>query len=287
MPRRWTAAVATAALALVALACEGGTGDGAGRPTRPPATPRSGSPSSIAALGDSITTGFGSCLSLTSCRRNSWSTGDGPRVDSLYRRLLDIDPTLRGHNHNEASAGARVSALPDQAAAAVRDGADLVTVLIGANDACRGQIDQMTPVADFRADLDRALRALKAGRPRARLLVLSIPDLNRLWEVGHTDRLAVRVWSHGVCPALLANATSNAPADIRRRAAFGDRINAYNDQLVAACRAYGSRCRSDGGAAHRVPFGLDLVNPLDFFHPDTDGQRALADVAWRTSGPGT
>jgi hypothetical protein len=207
MPRRWIAAVAAAAVAAVGIACEGGR---TGHPD-PGRSPTHRHTASIAALGDSIS----SCLSLTSCPRNSWSTGSSTRVDSIRSRLMDDDSGLDLTPHNEAAAGARAAALPDQARAAVRHRADYVTLLVGANDACRPEIDQMTPVADFRAGVDRALRTLRDGRPRAQVLVASIPDLNRLWSVGHTDRLAVRGWAHGVCPALLANATSTAAADVR------------------------------------------------------------------------
>ncbi|MFC0003645.1 GDSL-type esterase/lipase family protein [Micromonospora siamensis] len=279
MPRRWVAAVACLA-ALVALACEGG--QASPRPSRDPGRP--GLPVSMSALGDSITAGFGSCVVLTSCQRNSWSTGDGLRIDSHYQRLLEIDPALRGRAHNRSAPGARATALTGQAEAAVRDRADYVTVLIGANDACRGGIDQMTPVATFRDQVDRALRVLRKGRPKARVLVVSIPDLYRLWQVGHTDDRAVRAWRYGVCPALLADPTSTAPAAVARRATFRQRIDDYDAQLRAACRAYGSRCRHDGGAVHRVRFSLDLVNKLDWFHPNATGQRRLAEATWRSAG---
>jgi lysophospholipase L1-like esterase len=284
MPRRWVAAVASLS-ALVALACEGG-GDGGGdaTPRPPPDTPRPGTPVAMAALGDSVTTGFGTCLVLSSCERNSWSTGDGRRVESHYRRLLELNPGIRGRAYNHAKAGARASALADQATRAVRDRADYVTVLIGANDACRGSVEAMTPVATFRQQVDRALRTLREGRPRARVLVVSIPDLYRLWEVGHTDERAVRSWQRGVCPALLAAPTSTAAADRERRRVFRDRIDAYNDELSAACRAYGSRCRHDRGAAHRVRFTLDDVNTLDHFHPNNAGQQRLAEVTWSAAG---
>ncbi|MFF5173104.1 GDSL-type esterase/lipase family protein [Micromonospora sp. NPDC000089] len=280
MPRRGVAALACL-VALIALACDG---SGEARPRPSGGSVPAGMPATMAALGDSITTGFGSCLVLTSCQRNSWSTGDGIRVQSHYRRLLDADPGLRGRAYNHASAGARADALTGQAAAAVRDRADYVTVLIGANDACRDDIDRMTPVATFRDQVDRALRVLRDGRPKARVLVASIPDLYRLWEVGHTDGRAVRVWRHGVCPALLADPTSTSPAARARRAAFRQRIDDYDTQLRAACKAYGSRCRDDGGAVHRARFTLDDVNPLDWFHPNVAGQNRLADATFPAAG---
>lgn len=281
MSHRWTVAV-TAALAVFALACEG-SGE-PGKPTPPPDSPRPGLPSSMTALGDSITAGFGSCVVLATCQRNSWSTGDGQRVDSHYRRLREANPAIRGKVLNKAAPGARAAALAGQAAAAVSAKADYVTVLIGANDACRSRIDAMTGVAEFRADLDQALAVLKKGRPQARILVVSIPDLYRLWEIGHTEQRVTRAWGRGICSALLANPTSTAEADVRRRAAFRKRIAAYNDQLAAACRAYGSRCRYDGGAVHRIRFTLDMLNTLDYFHPNAAGQQKLAEVTWTASG---
>ncbi|GIG92840.1 GDSL-type esterase/lipase family protein [Plantactinospora endophytica] len=282
MARRGTAAV-TAVLAAFALACEGSDGGGGGRPDPPPATSRPGLPGSIAALGDSITTGFGSCLILAACQRNSWSTGDSSRVDSVYRQILEVNPAIRRETHNEAANGARASALTGQANAAVRAKVDYVTVLIGANDACRGGIEDMTGVQAFRKDVDRGLAAVKKGLPKAKVLVMSIPNLYRVWEVGHSDARAVRAWRR-ICPALLANPTSTEPADRTRRSTFRARIDAYNEQLAAACKAYGSRCRYDGGAAHRVRFGLDLLNQVDYFHPNVAGQNELAKVAWRASG---
>lgn len=238
----------------------------------------------MAALGDSISTGFGTCLVLGNCQRNSWSTGDGLRVDSHYRRLLEANPAIRGNGHNQAASGARARQLADQANGAVAAQADYVTVLIGGNDACRGRIEEMTEVTDFRAEVDRALAVLKKGRPKARVLVVSIPDLYRLWEIGHAESQVVRVWNRGICPALLANPTSTAAADVNRRSVFRARIDAYNKELAAACRAYGSRCRHDGGAVHRVRFSLDMLNRLDYFHPDVDGQGKLAEVTWGASG---
>ncbi|MGC4896288.1 SGNH/GDSL hydrolase family protein [Micromonospora sp. DT31] len=277
MSRRWIAALACLA-ALVALACDG-SGSAAPRPSD---TPRPGDPRVLTALGDSITAGYGSCLVLVSCARNSWSSGDGLRVESVYRRLRVDTPGLRAYNR--AVPGARAAGLADQARSAVRDRADLVTVLIGANDACRGDVDQMTPTATFRDQVDAALAVLRRGRPKARVLVVSIPDLYRLWQVGHTEPRAVRAWSRGVCPALLADATSTAPTVVARRARVRERIEGYDGQLRAACRAYGTRCRFDGGAVHRHRFDLDQVNALDWFHPNAAGQGRLAEVAWRASG---
>ena len=139
----------------------------------------------------------------------------------------------------------------------------------------------MTTAATFRKEVDRGLRRLRKGLPKARVLVVSIPDLYRLWEVGSADERAAAVWADGgICPSMLAAPTSTADADDERRRRVRDRIDAYNAQLREACEAYGRRCRWDDGAAHDVRFSLDLVNRIDWFHPNVEGQDELADVVY-------
>ena len=275
--------VVLAFLSVLALACEGADADPA--PTgEPGGTP--GLPSAMAALGDSITAGFGSCAVFVACSRNSWSTGGSDGVDSHYRRLLEDNRKIKGRARNFSVPGARAADLRSQALSAVDSRAQYVTVLIGANDACRDDVDDMTPVRTFRSRVDSALATLKKGLPKARVLVASIPDLHRLWRLGHDEPAAVRAWNRGVCPSMLANPTSTADADDRqlagdrRRDRVADRVDAYNDELSKACDAYGDRCRWDGGAVHDVRFSLDLVNKGDYFHPNVAGQNRLAEATY-------
>ncbi|MCW6010596.1 SGNH/GDSL hydrolase family protein [Micromonospora sp. CPCC 205371] len=278
MHRPWTSALLAVA-ALVALACKEGGASADPEPSSG-STPRGDLPSSMAALGDSVTSGFGTCLALVKCHRNSWSTGESARIDSHYRRIKEDNEAIDGRAYNHSVPGARASGLTAQARQAVQSKVEYVTVLIGANDACRTNVADMTPVASFRSSVDEALAVLKKGLPKARVLVVSVPDLNRLWEIGHRDERAVKAWRGGICPALLANPTSTAKADADRRAAVGKRVDGYNSQLAAACKAYGKRCVYDGGAVHRVRFTLDMLNRLDYFHPDAEGQQKLAEVTF-------
>ena len=273
--RRWHLAM-LALLGVFALACEG---SGAADPA-PTGGSAKGYPSAMAALGDSITAGFGTCFTLVVCQRRSWATGGDASVDSHYRRIRGENPRIRGNAHNFAEPGAEAADLAGQASSAVTAKVQYVTVLIGANDACAPRVQDMTAVRTFRQRIDRGLARIKKGLPKARVLVVSIPDLNRLWAVGHSDERAVRAWSRGVCPSLLARPTSTAAADERRREQVADRVDAYNEQLSAACREYGKRCRWDGGEVHRVRFSLDQVNRLDYFHPGAEGQARLAEVSY-------
>ncbi|MGC5411873.1 GDSL-type esterase/lipase family protein, partial [Streptomyces sp. DT225] len=77
---------------------------------------------------------------------------------------------------NHAVTGARMAQLPEQMALAADDDPDLVTVMIGANDACRDSVRSMTPVADFRRSFETSLRELRAGAPKAQVYVSSVPE---------------------------------------------------------------------------------------------------------------
>jgi lysophospholipase L1-like esterase len=238
-------------------------------------------PSAMASTGDSITRGFNACGFYVDCASRSFSTGTEAGINSHYRRILAANPIISGRNFNDGETGATASDLPGQIDLAVSQEVDYVTVLIGANDACAGSEAGMTPVATYRGHIDSALARLKAGRPGARVFIMSIPDLKRLWQVGKGNFLARSAWSLlGICQSMLANPTSTAAADVARRDRVRQRVADYNAQLAAACAAYGSLCKYDGGAVFNYPFVLSQVSTWDYFHPDADGQTVLASVSY-------
>jgi lysophospholipase L1-like esterase len=234
----------------------------------------------IASTGDSITRGFDACGLFTECPNISYATGTDPRTASIYRQLLVSTPGLRGHEYNDAEIGAQAGDLFGQLALAASQKADVVTVLIGANDACAPTVGQMTSVADFRAAIDSAFNYFFSQRPGAKLMLSSIPDLYRVWQVAHTSSRAQSIWKvAGLCPSLLANPTANTQGDQLRRAFVSLQIQKYNSVLAAVCKKYGG-CRYDGGAVNRYQFKLSELSPYDYFHPNVRGQRALAGLTW-------
>jgi lysophospholipase L1-like esterase len=280
--RRWWAAGA-AVLALLALGgCRSGSGSGGavGAGTGAGSGPL---PSSMAAIGDSITSGYGTCLVLADCQRNSWSTGDGAIVASHYRRILGGNKDIKGHAANYAHGGATAADLAAQAGQAASTRPAYLTVMIGANDACRASVREMTGPAQFGSEVELALSRVKALSPQTRVLMVSIPDIYRLWQIGHTKRVVRSVWSRGTCPSLLADPESEAPADTARRQQFKERIDAYDGILAASCENFGPRCRWDGGAVHGFAFSMKEISALDFFHPNTEGQNRIAKLTYPSS----
>ncbi|MER7333734.1 MULTISPECIES: GDSL-type esterase/lipase family protein [unclassified Micromonospora] len=238
-------------------------------------------PTSMASLGDSITRGFNACGWYVDCTSRSFSTGDSSTVNSHYLRILAAGGAIAGRNHNDARSGAKSADMYGQAGTAVSQGVGYVTMLIGANDACTSTEAGMTPVATYRANIDAALNRLRSGLPNARVQVISVPDIHRLWFVGKDSGSARSAWSlFGICQSMLANPTSTAQADVDRRNRVRQRVVDYNTQLAQACAAYGPNCDFDDNAVFGYPFTLSQLSSWDYFHPNTSGQQVLASVSY-------
>jgi lysophospholipase L1-like esterase len=249
--------------------------------TTPAAAAAAAPPSSMASLGDSITRGFNACGFYVDCPSRSFATGDYAPVDSQATRITAKNAALAGHAFNDAKSGAKAADMPGQAATAVSQRVQYVTMLIGGNDACTPTEAAMTTVAAYRASIDAALATIKAGLPAARVELVSIPDVKRLWAAGRGSAGALSAWwLFHICQSLLANPTSDAPADAARRDRVRQRVVDYNAQLAAACAAYGPNCAYDGGAVFSYPFSLSQISPWDYFHPNPAGQQILAQLSY-------
>ncbi|MES4887605.1 SGNH/GDSL hydrolase family protein [Streptomyces sp. NPDC096012] len=283
--RRTRTLPAVVAAAVLGLAgCDAGGGPPAPEASRAraakPAPVWDRSPDSIAAVGDSITRGFDACAVLSDCPEVSWATGSDSEVDSLAVRLLGVTGAAE-RSWNYAVTGARMADLPEQMAQAAVRGPDLVTVMVGANDACRRSVSAMTSVADFRADFEEALATLRSSLPRTQVYVASVPNLKRLWSEGRSNALGKEVWKLGICPSMLGEADDLTSAATARRDRVQQRVVEYNKVLKEVC-AKDRRCRFDGNAVYDYDFGTDQLSHWDWFHPSRDGQARLASIAYRT-----
>ncbi|MFF0190483.1 SGNH/GDSL hydrolase family protein [Streptomyces sp. NPDC005244] len=284
---RSRAVLAVAVVALLGVAgCDASGGNssapsGTGGHASPRPTPAwDRSPASMAAVGDSITRGFDACSVLSDCPEVSWATGSDPRVRSLAVRLLGRTGAAE-RSWNYAVTGARMDDLPGQMAQAATRRPELVTVMAGANDACRASTSAMTSVTAFRRSFQDALDTLRGTLPKTQVYVSSVPDLKRLWSQGRGNALGKQIWKLGICPSMLGDADSLTSAATLRRDRVQDRVEAYNQVLREVC-AKDRHCRFDGNAVFDYRFGTDQLSHWDWFHPSTDGQARLAEIAYRT-----
>ncbi|MCS0601329.1 SGNH/GDSL hydrolase family protein [Streptomyces sp. LP11] len=282
---RARAAGAVVAAAVLGLAgCDAGGGgpapkaSDAGAAKRAPVWDRA--PESIAAVGDSITRGFDACAVLSDCPEVSWATGSDAKVESLAVRLLGVSGAAE-RSWNYAVTGARMADLPEQMTQAATRSPELVTVMVGANDACRTSPAAMTPVDAFRDDFEESLRTLRSALPKTQVYVASVPNLKRLWSEGRANPLGKQVWKLGICPSMLGDADDLSSAAVLRRDRVQQRVVEYNRVLKEVC-AKDRRCRFDGNRVYDYDFGTDQLSHWDWFHPSKDGQARLASIAYRT-----
>lgn len=242
-------------------------------------------PDVMAALGDSITMATNtSGAKFGDHPENSWSTGysstDG--VKSHYERLLALNGKMRNNNYNDAKSGAKMADLAGQADQAVGQGAQYVTVLMGANDVCASSPDTMTPVDTYRAQFRAAADKLASGLPTgAEVYVVTIPDIYQLWYILKDDSKARNVWkTFKICQSMLSESNTEEDRQFVRQ-----RNIDFNAVLEQESASYGFRF--DGGAVFDTTFVKSDVSSLDYFHPSLKGQAKLADVTWSVGPHGS
>ena len=282
MPRPFRVLAVGVALVLATL----GTATSASATTTsgsPPAavaaTPAPPLPDSMAAIGDSITQAVDVCCFFGNWPGHSWSTGNVPLdgIASHYERLRAQNPAIRGHRWNNAVSGAQMADAPGQARSTVGQGAEYVTILMGANDLC-GWDGTLTPTATFRAQFTETLDILRTGLPASHVFVASIPNLHQLWSILRTNPVAQTVWqAAGICPSMLN--FFNSPAD---RQAVIDRQAELNQVLESVCATW-SNCRFDNYLTYDYAFTRSMVSKLDYFHPSLSGQATLSALTWNAS----
>jgi lysophospholipase L1-like esterase len=235
-------------------------------PTPSPA--RLGKPTSIVAVGDSITQSTGTGALSAENPKNSWATGW--EVNS-YAERLGVPTSAR---YNLAKNGARMTHMVGE----LRDGksggsgdvppmpstAGLVMVEFGGNDLCRDSVAEMTSVADYRSQFQAGLAQIATQAPDALVQVMSIPDIYNLWYIrgapydpvfhphAQSDQAtgingAQFYWKQSFfpCQSLLTNPDSYLDSENQRRAAVRQRNMEYNQVLAEEC-AKVLRCRFDG-----------------------------------------
>jgi lysophospholipase L1-like esterase len=281
MPRPFRVLAVGVALVLATLgtATSASAGTAGNAPAAVAAAPAPPLPDSIAAIGDSITQAVDVCCFYGNWPGHSWSTGLVPfdGIASHYERIRSQNPAIRGHRWNNAVSGAQMADAPGQARATVGQGAEYVTILMGANDLC-GWDGTLTSTASFRAQFTETLDILRTGLPASHVFVASIPNLYQLWSILRTNPVAQTVWqAAGICPSMLN--FFNSPAD---RQAVIDREAELNQVLEDVCATW-SNCRFDNYLTFNYDFTRSMVSKLDYFHPSLSGQATLAALTWEAS----
>ncbi|GAB3589427.1 hypothetical protein GCM10027446_01770 [Angustibacter peucedani] len=225
-------------------------------------------------LGHSGTTGYDSDPDApgTDVLANSWAVGTNPAVQSLYLRVLALNPAVEGHAVGFGIDGSDVDSLIDQElqAAAVRPRPDLVLIQSIDNDIkCDGTDDQN--YERFRQQLTTVMDALARDLPDARVFFVdqwsSVKTYDRVALQVNPDKLK----GSGPCDVADTRTGKVLPA---KEAYLQGLVDRYFAIIGDVCGLY-PRCRTDGGALQ----GLRLTPPdlsPDMNHLSVSGHRKMA-----------
>lgn len=237
-------------------------------------------PNSIVVIGHSGATGLHSdpAAPNTDAKQNSWATGDNPAVDSIYTRLVAVNPQARRHNVNAAVDNTGVNELSGQIdqALALEPNPDLFLIETVDNDVrCDGTDAQN--IDPFTAALRAVLTKISTLAPQAKVLIVSSPWSTTEAYFNIAQQLPGARQSNtgsGVCD-LFTPSGEPVPAN---QANLEQIAQQYLAAVNATCATFPS-CRYDNGALHNIMFTADDVTP-EGFHLTVSGQHKVAEAEW-------
>ena len=251
-----------------------GSGDG----VTPRATPQL---DSIAVMGHSGATG-----TLTDpddptrdATENSWATGDNPRVRSIYLRLAETHPAMRGHAYNVAVDGSTVDNLESQ-----------LQRLLEVADPLPDVVIVQTIDNDIRCDGTDADNVARFGAEFARMLELvrgKVPDVSFFLVSQWATVQTYATWAQSQ-PAVVAENSGTGPCDFFTpegelrpagvRSLQGI-VDGYWGAVEKVCAATPD-CWTDGAAMQQMTITTrDLAR--DFNHLSVEGHAKMARLAWQ------
>ena len=288
--RQWAATTIVALIAGVLTACSSSSTPATSTAAKPApsatVTFSTTYPNAIVVMGHSGTTGYNSDPQRpgVDAKGNSWATGDNPAIQSIYLRLLAVNPAVRGHSTNVGLDGSDVHDLRSQVdrALALTPLPDLFMIQEVDNDMqCDGT--DSANYATFADTLSADLSAIVAKAPHAMILLVSSPP----GTVHNYGRVVARLEA-----GKQAN-TGTGPCDMFDLAGKAvpshwtyqeQIIGHYQAQLAAVCKQFPT-CRYDGGALYRMRIeAADLAS--DGQHLSVSGHRKQAALEWQVLGFG-
>ncbi|NIQ37052.1 MAG: hypothetical protein GTN81_00450 [Proteobacteria bacterium] len=255
-------------------------------------------PKRLSSTGDSITEAINAELPLAN-HWASWANGYHGFWEWLFG-LSDVDSHNQRISRNfgrwgrknfmEAKSGADMFDFPGQVAGSVLHSAQYVTVLMGHNDVCQNDFDDIPIDAEFERQFRIGMETLRLGLPPgATIYVVGIVDIYRLWEIAR-DKKALGIidcevlWAATLldlfpCGTMLSPLNTETDRQYTR-----SRNIAFNAILQSVTEEYNA---SDPlhhyfftDVAFNSPFVEPHVSDIDCLHPSALGQKELSNVTW-------
>ena len=230
----------------------------------------------IGSLGDSITTG-NNARGWGDGKQYNWSTGSSSSggLESHFKKL-EKHLTKEVSAVNVAVSGATSHGIDAQVTELLRHNPDYVTLLIGANDACALPKDHMGSVKIFEERIESSLSRLITNNPEVKILMVPIPDMYHLWEIG-VDACGWKWDLFGACSSLLSSSRTET-----ERLEFKSRLDDLNKSLSKVQSKYKENIKFSKDLAN-YQFSKEDISSKDCFHPSLKGQNKISELSWEKS----
>lgn len=232
---------------------------------------------SMGAIGDSISTGFNS-YHILSERDGNWSTGSGKYPD-FESHKMKLEKLLKRPVSavNVAIPGTTSNSLKFQVKKLLRRAPklDYVTFLIGANDACRWDNDYQEDLEKYEENVSLAMNKLTTANPKVKILLVPIPDMNRLYELGKDKNKCQRVWKLiPLCDPLFKKKLTDNERDL-----FSHKVKDINLKLKDISAKYPNNVFYYDFIAD-IQYDEEHVSEIDCFHPSPYGQKMISEFTF-------
>ncbi|GAA4141875.1 hypothetical protein [Leifsonia shinshuensis] len=276
---RIAAALARAAALLVLASCSSPGGSTASAPSA-----GSRFADGVAVLGDSISTAKNSdpAHPEQDAEQNSWATGTAPAVQSVYLRLVAVNPAARGHALDLAVDDAGIDGVLAQARQLVQHPrAHELVLLQGISADLRCDGSDPANEGPFAKKVGQVLDVLAAGLPDPDIVLVSLYGTSASHAQAFSQVDPTAITGDGPCDAI-DPATGKLSAS--RISYAGALVQAYESRTAAVCTAH-PHCRTDGRAARGMALAPADFVPYDI-HFSVRGEHDLAAVLWPAIYPG-
>ena len=215
----------------------------------------------------------------TSPLRRTLATGDNPQVRSIYWRLLQDHPALKGNNFNGAVNGTNVGNLKTQFAALLVEAdpvPDVILIQTVDNDIRCNGTDSVN-YAQFAQALDDALTVMAKEIPNVQFYLTSpwgsVKDWTA-WAATHPEKVLENSGS-GPCDVFDENGGPSARGMRSMQAIY----DSYWAQVEEVCTRHDG-CYTDHGQLLKQFIPTDQDIAADLNHLSIAGHRKYAEIAW-------
>ena len=224
------------------------------------------------ALGDSMTAGLNADAPFDQRHRN-WS--DGLEINSHAVRLAKKFG-VEVISKNVSVSGSRIENLASQTAKLLEDNykPDYVTILIGANNICDGDLRVEGLSSLGKNLLSESIQSLIRANENVKIIVGAIPKIDFLYELLHEDATCQENWrAFNVCDKLLRSTKFQREKGVVR-------WNAYNEMQKEVSAMYPKNVKFTSKISEEI-FGVEDISRIDCFHPNMAGQGKIAETTWQ------